>query len=78
MLIYANQIVAAKYLYGPFGETLSLSGPLAPLNTYRFASKEWNDRAGIYYFGRRYYDPIIMRFLNRDPIAEQGGINLYA
>ena len=78
MLIYANQIVAAKYQYGPFGEMLSLSGPLAPFNTYRFASKEWNDRAGIYYFGRRYYDPIIIRFLNRDPLAEQGGINLYA
>ena len=77
MLIYANQIVAAKYLYGPFGETLSLSGPLAPLNVYRFASKEWNDRGGIYYFGRRYYDPIIIRFLNRDPLAEQGGVNLY-
>ncbi len=78
MLIYANQIVAAKYQYGPFGEMLSLSGPLAPFNTYRFASKEWNDRAGIYYFGRRYYDPIIIRFVNRDPLAEQGGINLYA
>ncbi len=78
MLIYANQIVAAKYLYGPFGETLSLSGPLAPFNTYRFASKEWNDRAGIYYFGRRYYDPIIIRWLNRDPIQERGGLNLYA
>ncbi len=77
-LIYPSQQIAAKYLYGPFGETLSLSGPLAPFNTYRFASKEWNDRAGIYYFGRRYYDPIIIRFLNRDPLAEQGGINLYA
>ncbi len=78
MLIYANQIVAAKYQYGPFGETLSLSGPLAPFNTPRFASKEWNDRAGIYYFGRRYYDPILIRFLNHDPIGEDGGINLYA
>jgi RHS repeat-associated protein len=78
MMIYANQIVAAKYLYGPFGETLSFSGPLAPFNTPRFASKEWNDRAGIYYFGRRYYDPILIRFVNRDPLAEQGGINLYA
>jgi RHS repeat-associated protein len=77
-LIYTNQIVAARYLYGPFGETLSLSGPLANLNVYRFASKEWNTSAGIYYFGRRYYDPILQRFLNHDPLAEQGGINLYA
>ncbi len=78
MLIYVNQIVAAKYQYGPFGETLSLSGPLANVNVYRFASKEWLGNAGLYYFVRRYYDPSLQRFLNRDPIAEQGGINLYA
>jgi RHS repeat-associated protein len=77
-MIYANQIVAAKYLYGPFGENLSMSGPLAPFNTPRFASKEWNDRAGIYYFGLRYYDPVLQRFLNQDPLQEEGGINLYA
>ncbi len=76
-LIYANQLIAAKYLYDPYGNTLSLSGPLAPLNTYRFASKEWNDRAGIYNFGRRYYDPSLQRFVNRDPLAENGGLNLY-
>jgi RHS repeat-associated protein len=78
MLIYTNQIIAAKYLYDPFGNTLSLSGPLASLNVYRFASKEWNNSAGIYNFGRRYYDPMLQRFINRDPLAEQGGINLYA
>ena len=77
-LIYSNQIIAAKYLYDPFGNTLSLSGPLASLNVYGFASKEWNSSADLYYFVRRYYDPTLQRFINRDPIAEQGGINLYA
>ncbi|MGA9779657.1 MAG: bifunctional DNA primase/polymerase, partial [Verrucomicrobiia bacterium] len=38
MLIYNNQIIAAKYLYDPFGNTLSMSGPLASLNVYRIAS----------------------------------------
>jgi RHS repeat-associated protein len=77
MLIYANQNIAARYGYGPFGDTLSMSGPLANLNTYRFASKEWNNSAGIYNFGRRYYDPILQRWLNRDPIQELGDFNLY-
>ena len=77
MLIYTNQIIAAKYLYDPFGNTLSLSGPLSNFNTYRFASKEWHGSAGIYYFGRRFYDPILQRFVNRDPLGEQGGINLF-
>lgn len=30
------------------------------------------------YYGLRYYSPRIGRFINRDPIAEQGGLNLYA
>jgi hypothetical protein len=28
--------------------------------------------------GRKYYDPKQGRFLGRDPIEEQGGMNLYA
>ncbi|MCF7689359.1 MAG: RHS repeat-associated core domain-containing protein, partial [Cephaloticoccus sp.] len=28
--------------------------------------------------GQRYYSPSLGRFINRDPIEEQGGINLYA
>lgn len=29
------------------------------------------------YYGYRYYDPETGRWLNRDPIEEQGGVNLY-
>ncbi|HKW30122.1 MAG TPA: RHS repeat-associated core domain-containing protein [Verrucomicrobiae bacterium] len=77
MLIYTNQIIAAKYLYDPYGDTLSLSGPLADLNVYRFSSKEWNSSAGLYYYLYRFYDPTLQRWLNQDPIKEQGGLNLY-
>jgi RHS repeat-associated protein len=78
MMINASQAVVAKYLYDPFGNTLSMSGPLAAANSYRFASKEWNASPGFYYFGRRYYDPNLQRWPNRDPIQEAGGLNLYA
>ena len=77
MLIDRNQAVVAKYLYDPFGNILSMSGPMANANTCRFASKEWNANTGFYYFGRRYYDPNLQRFVNRDPLAENGGLNLY-
>ncbi|MDX1680729.1 MAG: RHS repeat-associated core domain-containing protein [Akkermansiaceae bacterium] len=33
---------------------------------------------GLYYYGYRYYDPESGRWLNRDPIEERGGVNLYA
>jgi RHS repeat-associated protein len=31
----------------------------------------------MYYYGYRYYDPETGRWPSRDPIEEQGGINLY-
>ena len=77
MLIYMNQLIGAKYLYDPYGNTLSMSGPLASLNVYRFSSKEWNASAGLYYYLYRFYDPNLQRWANRDPIHELGGFNLY-
>ena len=32
---------------------------------------------GVAYYGYRYYDPITGRWPSRDPIEEEGGINLY-
>lgn len=29
------------------------------------------------YYGLRYYSPTLGRFINKDPIEEQGGLNLY-
>ena len=35
-------------------------------------------QTGLIYYGYRYYSPSLGRFLNRDPIGEEGGTNLYA
>jgi hypothetical protein len=32
---------------------------------------------GLYYYGYRYYDPKTGRWPSRDPIEEEGGLNLY-
>jgi RHS repeat-associated protein len=77
-LIDTRQQIAARYLYDPYGNTLSISGPLADANTWRFSSKEWHDNSGLYYYGFRFYDPNLQRWLNRDPIGEQSGLNLSA
>src|SRR5207302_3908067 len=77
-LINGNQNVVAKYIYDPFGNTLSKSGPLSDANTYRFSSKEIHPNTGFYYYGYRFFDPNTQRWLNRDRIGEEGDINLYA
>jgi RHS repeat-associated protein len=78
MLINSSQAIVAKYLYDSYGNTLSMSGPLAGANVYRFSSKEWNENSGLYYYLYRFYDPNLQRWPNRDPIGEYGGLNLYA
>lgn len=69
--------ILAKYLYDPYGNLLAQQGPLASLNHYRFSGKEFNPHTSLYYYGYRFYDPNLQRWLNQDPIGENGGINLY-
>jgi RHS repeat-associated protein len=76
-LINTNQIVVARYEFDPFGNMVSLSGPLADVNLYRFSSKEFHLNSGLIYYLYRFYDPNLQRWQHRDPIAELGGINLY-
>ena len=75
-MIYTNGTMAASYQYDPFGNTTSMSGPLAAANRYRFSSKEWDDAAGLYYYGFRFYDPNLQRWLNRDPLGELGFVTM--
>ena len=77
-IVDGSQALAASYRYDPFGNIISQSGPLADANVYRFSSKEIHAFSGMYYYLYRFYDPNLQRWINRDPIQEWGGINLYA
>jgi RHS repeat-associated protein len=76
-LINGLQIIMAKYEYDPFGAILSSCGPLADANLYRFSSKEYHPNSGLVCYLYRFYDPNLQRWINRDPLSERGGINLY-
>jgi RHS repeat-associated protein len=77
MMVYSNGTVAAKYLYDPFGNPLGMWGPLATANTYRFSSMETYDPAGAVLYAYRFYFPNLQRWAQRDPIGENGGLNVY-
>ncbi len=76
-LLNANGLILARYAYDAFGNILAKTGPLSDANLYRFSSKESSANSGILYYGFRFYDPNLQRWLNRDPIEEFGGLNLY-
>ncbi len=74
----ASGATVAAYTYDAFGRTISATGPLADTFPHRFSTKYFDPETYLYYYGYRYYSPTLMRWLNRDPIEEKGGLNLYA
>jgi RHS repeat-associated protein len=69
--------VVAQYQYDPFGNTTLTSGTKADDFAYRFSTKPLDSATGLYYYGYRWYDPLTGRWPSRDPIEEEGGLNLY-
>ena len=56
---------------------LPASRPWADLLPFHYSSKLRDADSGFNYYGYRFYDPGAGRWLNRDPIGERGGLNLY-
>ncbi len=71
-LVDTNGTTVAHYEYGPFGQTTAKTGTLADANPFRFSTKCLDDELGWYYYGYRYYSPLLGRFVNRDPVREKG------
>ena len=69
--------IVAAYEYDDFGRLLSSLGSMADVFRHRFSTKYYDVETGLYYYGYRFYSPSLMRWLNRDPIEENGGKNLY-
>ncbi len=59
---------AASYDYYPFGSVLAKSGE----DRYKYTHKELDEGYGVdlYYYGARYYDSELGRFMSPDPIKE--------
>jgi RHS repeat-associated protein len=62
--------VAASYEYGPFGEPLRATGPMARANPFRFSTKYCDEETALCYYGYRFYDANKGRWVNRDPLTD--------
>jgi RHS repeat-associated protein len=73
----ADGSISARYEYGPFGEPIRATGFQCKANPFRWSTKYWDDETDLVYYGYRYYSPSLGKWISRDPIGEEGGVNLY-
>ena len=76
-LFDAKGLRRASYQYDPYGNITSMEGDMAEINPFRFSSEHHDEDLGLVYYNYRHYNPTDGRWTSRDPIAEQGGYNLY-
>ena len=69
--------IAAQHVYDPYGGVIESSGPFVGRFSFGFSTKYHDRETGLVAYQRRFYSPSLGRWLNRDPIEENGGENLY-
>jgi RHS repeat-associated protein len=57
--------VVQRYSYDAFGNQQA-SGTIP--NPFTYTGQAWDPVSGLYYYGARYYDPELGRFISKDPI----------
>jgi RHS repeat-associated protein len=65
----------AAISYDAYGRPTILSGSFVP--DFGFTGLYWHQRSGLNLAVYRAYNPSLGRWINRDPIGQRGGINLY-
>ncbi|OCA04235.1 RHS repeat domain-containing protein [Akkermansia glycaniphila] len=73
-LYKADGTIATAYDYTPYG-TVTATGIDQPI---QWSSEHYDPELALVYYNYRHYNPADGRWINRDPIAEKGGRNLYA
>lgn len=76
--------VVERYGYDAFGKSRVMDANFATrsISSYewetRFCSYRWDDESGFYQVRNRYLHPSLGRWLSRDPVGEEDGLNFYA
>ncbi|MFZ5800782.1 MAG: RHS repeat domain-containing protein, partial [Candidatus Omnitrophota bacterium] len=68
VLTDSNGAILQRLEYDPFGKIALNSG--TNKTDYKFTGKELDEETELYYFGARYYFPLIGRFLTPDTIVQ--------
>ncbi|MGH9563711.1 MAG: RHS repeat-associated core domain-containing protein, partial [Terracidiphilus sp.] len=75
-LVTTAGAIATQYTFDPYGNRTLISGTVA--SDIGYAGYFAHAATGLDFTMHRAFDPVHGRWLNRDPIGESGGVNLYA
>jgi len=68
--------IVQRYEYDSFGnQVITTNGNIS--QPYTFTSREYDTETEMYFYRARYYDSKVGRFVTKDPIGFDGGINQY-
>ena len=68
-------VLVQRYDFDAFGNSTYSSG--STVNNYRFQTKELNAKSNLIFFGSRWYNPAIGRWMTPDPLGFIDGPNPY-
>jgi len=68
LLVSPSQGTVRTNKYDPFGGFFSTTGTQD--SDYKFTGQRYDSQPGIYYYGARYYDPLLSQFITPDKIIQ--------
>ncbi len=82
-LISIAGVVNERMLYDPYGclsyfDAAWVSRAVSSYSNNFGLTGRWHDATGMIYFRARYYEPVLGRFVSRDPKSYVDGMSLYA
>ncbi len=83
-VLNTSGVVQERYAYSAFGVRRIMAPDFSPRSSstyawdFGFQGQFRDEETGWSNYGYRFYVPLLGRWINRDPIGEDGGDNLYA
>jgi RHS repeat-associated protein len=74
-MVDSSGTIQARYDYDPYGRRTKVSGSMD--SDFGFTGHFYHAPSGLFLAPYRAYDPDTGRWIRRDPIGENGGMNLY-
>jgi len=75
-LTNSSGVIQSQYAYDPYGQVTKIVGS-GPASDFQYAGYYYHKPSGLNLTLNRAYNSNLGRWINRDPIEEIGGVNLY-